>query len=567
MVVGQTTNAPQTTNQRKLQFRDDFSWHAIGKGGLGHDFKTGVNFIYEPRLYVTFNTGTAAYAYTHLDNTLNGPISAVSKNGGDAGADIPTSQFGVYFQDDWRVNDRFTMNLGLRYDIATGFAIDQSKNPNWVLLQSAGAAGKLKGLAGFEDFGLSTKEDSNNIQPRVGVAYDLKGNGKDVVRGGWGIYYDFGYTNANILFAAINATGIGSGQVFSVSNSSGIKKADGTFFKVSDPIETIANQNEITGGLPMNSHSASPRIRQPYAMQTSVGWSHQLSASTVFDIDYVHVAGRDLGLRWALNTRTGCSTCPRRLADIVPGLSPAAITLDISDGESTFDGVNFGVRRRMQNHVQLNAWYALSYASGLGGLGVDELTSNMIQNAADPFADVQYGPSQRTDARHKVTVSAVLEAPWGINVSPIYRYRSALPMEIWKGFDQNGDGANNDLFPEGFAYTGLDANGDPTYKSLGACSHINCGRGAALSQMNLRVAKVFRFGGVHLEAIGEIFNLFNSINPSFGSGSVTAGRMYLGSSTATNLKPNPDFMRPSEYAGDFQNPEQRVGQIGFRITF
>ena len=54
--IGANTNTPQTTQQHKYQFRDDFSWHKSG-GGLGHDFKAGVNFINEPRLYITFNTG------------------------------------------------------------------------------------------------------------------------------------------------------------------------------------------------------------------------------------------------------------------------------------------------------------------------------------------------------------------------------------------------------------------------------------------------------------------------------------------------------------------------------
>ncbi len=72
------------------------------------------------------------------------------------------------------------------------------------------------------------KEDTNNYQGRIGLAWNVDGNGRDVVRLGYGRYYDVGYTNANILFAAVNATGIGAGQIFNVSNPNGIVKSNGT---------------------------------------------------------------------------------------------------------------------------------------------------------------------------------------------------------------------------------------------------------------------------------------------------------------------------------------------------
>lgn len=108
MSIGQNINTPQATQQKKWQFRDDFSWHATGMG-LGHDFKAGVNFITEPRLYLTFNTGTGGYAYTHLDNNINGPISAVSLNGGSAEANTPMKQYATFVQDDWRVGNKLTL--------------------------------------------------------------------------------------------------------------------------------------------------------------------------------------------------------------------------------------------------------------------------------------------------------------------------------------------------------------------------------------------------------------------------------------------------------------------------
>ena len=155
--------------------------------------------------------------------------------------------------------------------------------------------------------------------------------------------------------------------------------------------------------------------------------------------------------------------------------------------------------------------------TGLGGQGVDELTTNLVQDSTNPYADVQWGPAARTDARHKVTLSAVFQLPWGVSASPIFRYRSALPLHISTGYDVNADGVNNDIYPTAFKLTGVDDQGVPSYKEIGPCENVNCGRGAALSQFNLRVSKVFRLPrGMNIEAIFEGFNLFNAINPSWG---------------------------------------------------
>ena len=553
--IGQNGNTPQQTQQKKYQFRNDFSWTVTGLGGLGHDFKAGANFIRQPRLFITFNTGTGDYAYTLGTNDINGPVSAVTLQGGSAEANIPNSQLGLYVQDDWRLSDRLTLNLGFRYDYLDGWAIDQSKNPNFVKLQNAALAGRFAGQKAFREFGLDTKEDTNNWQGRAGLAWDVNGDGRDVVRAGYGRYYDVGYTNANILFAAINATGIGAGTVFSVVNPTGIVKSDGTLFRVGDDVSTIASQNEAGGALPLNSHVASPRIRQPYSDQFSVGWSHQLDAATVVDVDYVHSEGRDLGWRIQLSGFNPGTTV-RQFADL--GTSPANFTIDISDGKSRYDGVNVGIRRRMSAGLSFSAWYSLSSAKSTTGNGSDELNIQNIQNHLDPYADVQFGPSGRTDARHRATVSAVWQAPYGITVSPVFRFRSALPINLTHGLDLNANNFNNDITDTAFAFDGFNDDGTAKFKEIGACETINCGRGASQHQFNLRVSKGFRLiGTARVEAIAEIFNLFNAKNPAGFT-----GRRFLANGTA-----NSAFMQPTEFAGDFQNPEQRVGQLGFRFTF
>ena len=556
--IGQNTNTPQQTQQKKWQFRDDFSWSMTGLGGLGHDFKLGVNYIRQPRLFITFNTGTGDYAYVLGTNDINGPVTSVTKNGGAADANIPNSQFGIYIQDDWRLSDRLTLNLGFRYDYLDGWAIDQSKNPNFVILQNAGKAGRFAGQPAFREFGLESKEDTNNWQGRIGAAWNLDGAGRNLIRAGYGRYYDVGYTNANILFAAVNATGIGAGQVFNVSNPAGIRRADGALFRVGDNVTTIAHLNEAGGSLPLNSHIASPRIRQPYSDQYSVGWSHQLDAATVIDIDYMHTEGRDLGWRIQLNQRNPGvgATGPRQFADLPT--SPANFTIDISDGKSRYDGINFGVRRRLSRGLQFSTWYSLSSAQSMTGNGSDELNVQNIQNHLDPYADVQFGPSGRTDARHRITLQAVWQGPWDLTIAPIYRFRSALPVATTQGQDLNANGINNEIPDRAFAFDGFNSDGTAKFKDIGACETINCSRGASQSTFNLRVSKGFRlFQNARVEAIGEVFNLFHAKNPA----GFTTRRILA------NGSPNADFMQPTEFAGDFQNPEQRVGQIGFRFTF
>ncbi len=568
VIIGYNTNTPQSTEQRKFQFRDDFSWTATGMGGLGHAFKAGINYIHEPRLYVTFSSGSADYAYNHLDLNLAGLISAVSRNKPGASANLPMDQYGMYFQDDWRVTDRLTVNAGLRYDIVTGFDLDQSGIPNYNMLMTAAAAGTFNGVPGFEEFGNSEGEDLNNIQPRIGAVYDLRGDGKDVIRAGWGIYYDFGYTNATILVPGLSAQG-GSGLIFSISGrTAGIRNADGSFFAFGQPISNIESQNEVNPAGPFYSTQLTPPgIRQPWTSQFSAGWSHQLSPSTVIDVDYVHIKGTDLGVRWPLNTRINGG--PRRYQAPELPLNPANPTMNMSVGQSKFDGINFGVRRRLDRGISLNAWYSLSKAEGLGGGGVDELSTNLVQDSTNPYGDVQWGPAARTDARHKITLSAVFQLPWGVSASPIFRYRSALPLHIWTGYDVNADGVNNDIYPTAFKLTDVDDQGVPSYKDIGPCENVNCGRGAALSQFNLRASKLFRLPhGMNIEAIFEGFNLFNAINPSWGRagvGAISQASFFTG--TAANHVPNAQFMKPIFYSGDTGEPEQRVAQFGLRFTF
>jgi len=238
----------------------------------------------------------------------------------------------------------------------------------------------------------------------------------------------------------------------------------------------------------------------------------------------------------------------RRLAFL--NLNPNAIGTrpGISAGKSEYTALITGVKRRLLNGFDFAASYTLAEAKSTIGTAADELNANNMQDAKLLYDDPRvFGPTSRTDARHSGSLSAVWLVK-GFTISPIYLYRSPLPVAITEGRDVNLNSDNNDLPERAYQFDGV---GNPP-KDIGACETWNCGRGAWRSQMNLRLSYSFNlFGRSRIEAIGEVFNLFNAKNPS----------------TFVTNRQSARFMQPNEFSGDFQNPEQRVGQIGFRFSF
>lgn len=551
---GANPSAPQRTEQVKWQFRDDYSRTFTGVG-ISHELRAGVSIVEQPRLYVSTEQGKyGLYVLGAPDR--NGPVVSVLKSGGNLAFNLPLTSYGLYVQDDWRATSRLTFNLGVRWDYVHGLPIDQGQSANFLALQAAGRAGALAAMPLLSDFGKDPKGDTDNVQPRLGVVYDLRGNGRDILRGGWGVYTDFAYTGSNVILAALDALG-GGGLVFQANATSGagILKSDGTPFRVTDSLDTIASQNTLDPAHPVAGEVASPRLEQPYTLQTTAGWEHAIGGATAVSVDYVRVEGRDLNMRVRPNVSIAGKPV---LSDF--GIQPASIQFRaaISRGESLYNAMIAAVRHRLSTHFDLNASYTLAKATSDVGTAYDEVAQNIIQNVFDPFSAAQDAPSARTDARHRVTASAIVEAPFGIHVAPVFFYRSALPVSTLEGVDANADRNTNEKTALAYRFVGVNADGSPRLEEAGACTVVNCSRRASYSQLNLRVSRSFAVHGpVRLEAIVEVFNLYNATNPFVP---VSTTRLSKGAVL-------PAFMRPTAYAGDVGQPEQRVGQIGFRLTF
>ncbi len=490
---GQSVNTPQSTLQKKYQYKDDFSWST----DLFHrrnDFKAGVQYVNEPTLGGDFTVGTTGQ-FTLLNDKVGSPVENILFNGGFSGDSTPVKQYNYYAQDDITVNSRLNLNVGLRYDLWTGFDLNQSLNPNLALLQSAAIQAKYH-ESYIQDFanggGTKLKNDRNNWAPRLGFTYDLSNSGKSILRGGIGRYYDFPYTNATILFPASAVQSL-FGPVYGFEDPKGIRNPDGSFFQPGQPLPP----NQLSGNL-------SDRTTSRY---------------------------RDIPFRFRANP-IDPTTGKRRFA----GVAPSNFRLWYGKGPADYSGANLGFHARLGTKFEAQGFYTYSRAKGNILAGADEfrvvdagfqpdVLRDTSVNPLNPDCSACNGPLD-TDARHRITLSTVYHAPYGINASGILRYHSALPYTVFAGTDLNGDGYNEDLAP--------------------GHTHVNDARGASFSQMDIRISKEFRFSGQYgVELIGEVFNLFNSRNPAIFDSTGTA----------------------HAFAGDPGQGEQRLAQLGLRVKF
>jgi hypothetical protein len=378
------------------------------------------------------------------------------------------------------------------------------------------------------------ENDQDNIQPRVGFAYDLKGDTKTILRGGVGIYAGFPNGVTTKAFPSIPLHGR-FGPIYSNVNQTGIRNPDGSFYRVGQPLPP----NQIVNlTLPIFDEIAAPNLEIPESRQYALALAREIAPGWVAEGGYVRVETRKNTLRYRANYRVLMpdGTRARRFAPF--GFTQPRWRTTICCTFADYDALNLELRGRVGSKIIVNAFYTLARVAGNSARGTDQgrvaggsfgATSDAVPDPTNPFRYV--GPLE-TDARHLLSLTGVFNFPHQFVVAPIFRARSATPYAVFTGTDDNLDGYNFDLPP-------------------GATS-INSRRGKPFSQFDLRVTKAFTLAGrLKLEGVLQIFNLLNAENPSRFNGNMSSRA----------------FGTPTAYAGDTRQPEQRLAELGLRVAF
>jgi hypothetical protein len=390
-----------------------------------------------------------------------GAVQASTGTSGDPSFNLTPKMIGVYFEDDWRATPRLLLNLGLRYDrdIDTyGIA----KQANSRTHQEIVAASKVNvptvpltqlpptgvgyapslGYLGGDYTGLPSN-DNLDISPRVGFSLDVFGDGKFVLRGGYGLY--FGQTFENIpLFMIQQSNNLVFANTYSISCkgptdatcASPANLVPGTNILLSkyrygvDPAPLIPppSFNLAPGS---TGRIMDPGFRNPYTQQVNFGIQYAVSHFGVLEAEYVQARGIHEDKTVNINPTQYFAGGARPFSAAfqaagVPVLGRFGVEKSI--GRSYYDAFNLSYRQSMYRHVSAVVNY--TYGKAVAFEGNPAAFRNASTNPfLGEFRAVDRGTAPN-DERHHVTAAGTFSLPWHFEISPILSVGSARPLSI-----------------------------------------------------------------------------------------------------------------------------------------
>ena len=408
---------------------------------------------------------------------------------------LPQNFYSGYIQDDWTLNERLTLNLGLRYDLETGSLMNDRED---ALLQSR-----------FEI-------DKDNFQPRLGFAYDVKGDAQTVIRGGAGKYHSQAFLNIGLFVQNSNRSTFFRANVFNPTGDPAFNDDPLMGRGFEDFSNLIGNPAN-----PLDVNILPPGSEIPSLWSFSIGVARQMTPSLAFQADYVHQR-TDNQFR-SVDTNLFFDAENNRALPVRSGFFPELggqvegsgrpdprwnSILEIGNvGTARYHGLSLSLTQRFTDGLSFGVTYLLSKNQDDFD-NFPELPSNMFD------LEDEFGTSQH-DQRHRFTANWVWQMPYNFVVSGLVFGASGRARPTLGNFDLFGDARLR--LRQVRPTCGLDPQFD------GACGVLGIPDGTRVPRNSFRSDSVFRvdirFGwraylreDVFIEPSIEVFNLFNREN-------------------------------------------------------
>ncbi len=469
---------PVPSNDVRFQFTDNFTViagnHTVKFGADFNRVKNSQTFVGFARGRYIFAAPTINQAIQGFTNYING-VSASGLSlylqfaplGGRTVEDAGTQEFvqfepGIYIQDNWNVRQNLTLNLGLRWE--------GQYQPDPITPPQNTRYGQFLNDPRFPSDG-TIPDFKKGFQPRTGLSYSPGKDGKTAIRLGAGLFY--ARIPGLIVAGPRNTDGVIAGNICYDSNPD----------PASCPPPPDLRYPTLYGTTTFTAFNPGVAVfernfKNPQTVQFSASVERELVRNLSLTVAFNYA--KTVHLTRFVNRGDG-----RLYGGVSPfergnGSGIGEIRSTESSGRSQFKGLSFIVNKRFSNRYQFQANYLLSYDRS------DD------DNERDPFsfryADArnltpEYGFSDR-DQRHRFNAFATINAPYGINISPIFQARSAQPTSV----------ANRGTFPNIIQRNTLRLKNE-------------------FFSFDIRATKIFKFTEkISLEPIFEAFNIFNSRN-------------------------------------------------------
>jgi hypothetical protein len=464
--MGGNSSWPLATTPIHTESYSDTVAYNVGK----HAVRFGGNFSNGGVDYYRAGYGRGRVDFHYLDDFLTGNVRSWNLLFGDPGRDLSMKSFGLFVQDDYRATRRVTLNLGLRYDVT--FPIKDSGNQlaNYVPSEGIEQVG----------YGISKPYQTNlkNFSPRLGVAWDVFGTGKTVLRSGFGIMY----VQPSIRTFAFNGGGLNlnpsaliqpgaNGNISSFLVTGGDPtlinwNTTGPIFPVNGVTSTTCDASS-----PCNFFAVDQKLKTPYILNWNLNIQQQLTPTMALMVGYVANRGDRLYSTIDLNqVNPSLDDGSEQLGRPLTASCPAPIGLGIggapcypyisflnylgNQSSSSYQSLQATLTRRYSNGLYLLGGYTWAHAIDTAGN-----TNNLgyiPQNSLDYAAEKGSGDY---DIRHRFTFAATYDLPSrkglgqlleGWQVTSIFTWQTGTPVLLYDDSDDltgTGEGpgnANND---------------------------------------------------------------------------------------------------------------------------